>query len=55
MESGMDEFLAGGDYRTHGRQIIAAPTALCNEIQAALGIWHTRLERQGNDTCETAE
>ncbi len=29
---------SGADYRTHGRQIIAAPAALCDEIQTALGI-----------------
>ncbi len=46
---------SGGDYRLRGRRIIAGPALLCDKIQAALGIWHTRLERQGNDTCETAE
>ncbi len=29
---------SGADYRTHGRQIIAAPAALCDQIQATLGI-----------------
>ena len=29
---------SGGDYRTHGRRIIAAPAPLCNEIQTLLGV-----------------
>ena len=29
---------SGGDYRTHGRRIIAGPATLCDQIQALLGV-----------------